>query len=79
MTFWRNSHCPVSPCDAGTLWDVIEHVSDPNALLAETVRVLAPGGVLFLQAGNAAFQVPKGHIVEARSKVHGEVIRERPA
>lgn len=51
---------PGESFDAVTLWDVIEHVGDPKALLAETVRVLKLGGVLFFHTGNAAFQMPKG-------------------
>jgi len=40
--------------DAVTLWEVIEHVPDPGATLAEAVRVLRPGGALFLSTPNAA-------------------------
>jgi 2-polyprenyl-3-methyl-5-hydroxy-6-metoxy-1,4-benzoquinol methylase len=32
--------------DALTMWDIVEHVSDPQALLMESSRILAPGGVL---------------------------------
>ena len=35
-----------------TLWDVIEHLTDPNAALSEIARVLAPGGRLILTTGD---------------------------
>jgi len=38
--------------DLVTLWDVIEHVGDPAALLAEVARVLAPGGRVVLTTGD---------------------------
>lgn len=38
--------------DLVTLWDVIEHVADPAALLAEVARVLAPGGHVVLTTGD---------------------------
>jgi len=56
---------PGQSFDAVTLWDVIEHVGDPQTLLAEAVRLLKPGGLLFFHTGNAAFQVPKGRILAA--------------
>lgn len=55
--------------DAVTLWCVLAHVTDPDALLADILRVLKPGGVLFLQtprwsamdtAGIAAARVTRG-------------------
>lgn len=38
--------------DLVTLWDVIEHVPDPAAVLAEVARVLAPGGRVVLTTGD---------------------------
>ena len=43
---------PDASVDLVTLWDVIEHVSDPHALLAEVARVLAPGGRVVLTTGD---------------------------
>jgi SAM-dependent methyltransferase len=42
--------------DAGfaavTLWDVLEHLADPHAAIAEAARVLEPGGRLALSTGD---------------------------
>lgn len=38
--------------DLVTLWDVIEHVPDPAAVLAEAARVLAPDGRVVLTTGD---------------------------
>jgi 2-polyprenyl-3-methyl-5-hydroxy-6-metoxy-1,4-benzoquinol methylase len=38
--------------DVVTMWDVIEHISDPINLLATLRDHLAPGGLLFLETGN---------------------------
>ncbi len=38
--------------DAVTLYEVIEHVADPRALLEECHRILKPGGVLVIGTGN---------------------------
>lgn len=35
-------------CDVVMLWDVLEHVSNPFALLSSAVRALAPGGRLLI-------------------------------
>ncbi|MCC6672990.1 MAG: class I SAM-dependent methyltransferase [Planctomycetes bacterium] len=40
--------------DVVTLWDVVEHVPDPQALLHEVRSMLAPGGVLVLETQNVA-------------------------
>lgn len=45
--------------DAVTLWDVIEHVDDPVAVLAACRDVVRHGGLVFFHTGNAWFQVPK--------------------
>ena len=38
--------------DAITLWDVLEHVPDPQATLKEIYRILKPGGLLLLSMPN---------------------------
>lgn len=39
--------------DLITLWDVIEHLADPVATIAEVSRLLRPGGVVALSTGDA--------------------------
>jgi 2-polyprenyl-3-methyl-5-hydroxy-6-metoxy-1,4-benzoquinol methylase len=41
-----------SQFDLVTLWDVIEHVPDPDAVLAEAARLLKPDGRLVLTTGD---------------------------
>lgn len=43
---------PAAHFDLVTLWDVVEHVPDPAALLAEVRRVLAPHGRVVLTTGD---------------------------
>ncbi|MEW5989267.1 MAG: class I SAM-dependent methyltransferase, partial [Chloroflexota bacterium] len=50
---------PAAHFDAVTLWDVLEHVIDPKATLAEIGRILKPGGLLVLS-------LPNPSCVEAR-------------
>lgn len=48
--------------DVITLWDVIEHVSDPARLLEDIFRHIKPGGWLVIETGNykSADRVQKG-------------------
>jgi SAM-dependent methyltransferase len=50
--FLREVHLPGSSFDAITLLDVIEHLEDPGAELAEMHRLLRPGGVLCVETPN---------------------------
>lgn len=43
---------PSRTFDVVTLWDVLEHVDDPMTFLKETLRVLKPDGLVFLQSPN---------------------------
>lgn len=43
-----------SQFDAVTLFEVIEHLQDPHALLDECRRILRPGGILVIGTGNTA-------------------------
>jgi SAM-dependent methyltransferase len=38
--------------DVVTLWDVIEHLADPAAVMAEVARVTRPGGLMVLTTGD---------------------------
>lgn len=38
--------------DALTMYEIIEHVSNPNALLKECARILKPNGILLIATGN---------------------------
>jgi SAM-dependent methyltransferase len=47
--------------DLVTLWDVIEHVADPLAVLTEVARVLAPGGKVVLTTGDIGSAYARRH------------------
>ena len=52
--YLQDARYPASRFDVITLMEVIEHLSDPNALLKEVWRVLKPNGVLVVGTGNGA-------------------------
>jgi SAM-dependent methyltransferase len=45
--------------DAVTLWDVLEHLPDPRAAVAECARLLRPGGRLVLTTGDVGSWVAR--------------------
>lgn len=45
--------------DAVTLWDVLEHLADPRAAIAEVARLLAPRGRLVLTTGDVGSWVAR--------------------
>jgi 2-polyprenyl-3-methyl-5-hydroxy-6-metoxy-1,4-benzoquinol methylase len=47
-----SSNLPDNHFDVVTLWDVIEHLSDPKAELAHVLRVLKPGGWVVIHTMN---------------------------
>jgi SAM-dependent methyltransferase len=57
--------------DVVTLWDVLEHVTDPLATLIEVARILRPGGLLL-------FSLPNPASIEARLFGGSWVGWERP-
>ena len=62
-----------------TAWDVLEHVQQPHAMLAELARVLRPGGTAFVTAINRfAFRDPHYHLplINYLPRPAGELIVE---
>lgn len=45
--------------DAVTLWDVLEHLADPHAAVAEVARLLRPGGRMALSTGDVGSLVAR--------------------
>lgn len=48
-----SARLPAGGYDVITMWDLIEHVTDPAAVLAEGHRLLRPGGVLAISTPDA--------------------------
>lgn len=48
----KQAQLPAAQFDLITLWDVIEHVPDPDVVLAEAARLLKPDGRLVLTTGD---------------------------
>jgi 2-polyprenyl-3-methyl-5-hydroxy-6-metoxy-1,4-benzoquinol methylase len=69
--------------DVVTMWDVLEHLKEPDRLLRCLHDALLPGGVCFLHTPNVQIQIPKAkvkrlvrgmrkdlHYLEARDHLH---------
>ncbi|MDM8561534.1 class I SAM-dependent methyltransferase [Candidatus Parabeggiatoa sp. HSG14] len=52
LGFLENIKLPENAFDVITLFEVIEHISNPMVLLAECYRILCPGGILVIGTGN---------------------------
>ncbi len=48
--------------DVITLWDVLEHIPQPDTLLKRISTLLKPDGFLFLHTPNAKIQIPKAKL-----------------
>jgi 2-polyprenyl-3-methyl-5-hydroxy-6-metoxy-1,4-benzoquinol methylase len=56
---FEQARYPDATFDAITLWDVLEHLHDPQASLCELRRILKPNGALFVRVPNAASYVAR--------------------
>lgn len=54
-----DSRLPCGSYDAVTMWDCIEHLSDPRKVLLDIRRLLRPTGVLMLSTGAIVHKDPK--------------------
>ena len=79
----EDSGFPPASFDLVTLWDVLEHLRDPEPMLGYLRGRLVPGGACFLHTPNVRVQLPKaklrrrlrgmqpgGHYLEARDHLH---------
>jgi 2-polyprenyl-3-methyl-5-hydroxy-6-metoxy-1,4-benzoquinol methylase len=70
----EESNFPKNYFDVITLWDVIEHIPDPDPLLSYLSSILKENGVLFLHTPNVRIQLPKARIKKLlkgmNSRVH---------
>jgi SAM-dependent methyltransferase len=70
---------PAASFDVAFLGDVLEHVPNPAATLAEVTRVLAPGGALFLRGPMATHSIARhGGLALMRTLGRTLVLEEPP-
>jgi len=48
-------HVPDASFDAGSMWDVIEHIYDPDPAVEQLIRKVRPGGAIVLETPNVRF------------------------
>lgn len=59
---------PERSFDLITLWDVIEHLLEPDPVLRRCHLLLQEGGICFMHTPNVAIQLPKAHL---KKLLHG--------
>jgi SAM-dependent methyltransferase len=70
---------PAASFDLVTLWNVLDFVADPVALLGDCHRLLAPRGRLFVRTPNAAFQRHGARLGRALAAVGlARLVADRP-
>lgn len=62
---------PRASFDVVTLWDILEHVSDPRRMLERARELLKPGGLLAIETPNADALLDRVAILLARVGVPG--------
>jgi SAM-dependent methyltransferase len=53
---------PAASFDIITLWDVLEHVLEPDALLRRCRVLLKPGGICFVRSPNVSVHLPRARL-----------------
>lgn len=79
----EESNFPKNSFDIITMWDVIEHIPEPDGLLSYLWSILKDNGILFIHTPNVQIQLPKarmkkfilgmiprGHYLEAKDHVN---------
>nr|WP_246032151.1 class I SAM-dependent methyltransferase [Leptospira fluminis] len=79
----QESDLPEESFDIITLWDVIEHIPNPQSLLEYLHSLLKPGGFIFIETPNFPVQLikarmkvlllgrtPKAHYLEAKDHIN---------
>lgn len=58
----EESNYPPKYFDIITMWDVVEHIPDPNPILKYLFKVLKDDGFLFIHTPNIRIQLPKAKL-----------------
>ena len=66
----QDSPFPASYFDVVTMWDVIEHIPDPDPVLSHIASILKEDGTLFMHTPNVYIQLPKARITKLLT--HGD-------
>jgi SAM-dependent methyltransferase len=77
----KNVHCsrlqdvelPAGSFDIVTMWDVLDHILHPDALLSRCHTLLKEGGILFIRAPNASIQLPRARLMNAIGAIRPDV------